>query len=504
VDTGQDVLVGRLRERQRLAAAITRARAGLGEALVVTGGVGIGKTTLVEQVTSTATGTQIRKVTGIRSEQALPYAALHRLLLPAFDRVDSLPRRQYAAMTTAFGLSSGTAVDPYLIGLATLTLLVDSARTSPLLCVVDDAQWLDRASLEALTFVARRLSTGGVAMFCCVLDPSAQSGAFAGLPTLRLHGLDDEDSRTVLEHRAGPVDRQVARRIVTASGGNPLALVEFARALRPARLSGIEPTAQSPPPTGRRTALVRLDIGLGRYPEAFATAYAVFREGITGPDEQILADLVEAATRVGRTEVAAAAIRRLRVRALASGTGRARGLLARSEALVASPEDAEAHHTDAIARFERAGVRLDQARARLLYGGWLRRERRRSEAAQQLGTAHRMFVSMGAEGFAERALGELRAAGAHAGRRSGRQHTALTPQEEQVTRLATGGSTNREIAIALAISENTVAHHLRNIYRKLDVTSRRELARREDLPSSRSRHGDGEPADAAFLRRPGA
>jgi DNA-binding CsgD family transcriptional regulator len=228
-----------------------------------------------------------------------------------------------------------------------------------------------------------------------------------------------------------------------------------------------------------RISLTLLDIGRGRYADALAAARPVFEEDAPGFGNLILPELAEAAARAGDPALARAALDRLAARAPASGTDWARGLLARTRGLLAGADRAEAHYQDAIARLEQARMPLDQARAHLLYGEWLRREKRRSDAVTQLRTAHGMFASMGAEGFAERARIELRAAGARARHRPAAEAEArvLTSQEEQVARLAARALTNREVATRLFISESTVAYHLRKAFRKLGVSSRRELAR---------------------------
>jgi DNA-binding CsgD family transcriptional regulator len=242
--------------------------------------------------------------------------------------------------------------------------------------------------------------------------------------------------------------------------------------------------------TGCRMALTLLGNGRGRYQDAFTPAKQIFDEDAPGFGSQVLPELVEAASRVDELDVARAALRRLRVRAMASGTDAARGLLARSQALLAPHDQAEAHHTKAISLLARTDMSVDQARAHLLYGEWLAGQRRQTDAVVQLHTARRMFDSMGAEGFAERARGGLLAVGARAGRRATTEPDELTQQEAQVARLAKDGLTNREIATTLFISENTVAYHLRKVYRKLDVTSRRELARQVDpAVSARRRPG---------------
>jgi DNA-binding CsgD family transcriptional regulator len=216
----------------------------------------------------------------------------------------------------------------------------------------------------------------------------------------------------------------------------------------------------------------------GHYADAYRLARTVNDEDAPVFGNQILPELVEAATRFGKMRIAEQALRTLTERAQTSGTDWARGLLARSQGLLASNGHAEAHYVDAIASLDKARMPLDHARAHLLYGEWLRRRRRRSDAVEQLTRAHGMFVEMGTEAFADRAAIELRAAGAAAHSRVVARKHALTPQEEQVAQLAAHSMTNREIATALFISESTVAHHLKKVFQKLGLRSRRELKQR--------------------------
>jgi polyisoprenoid-binding protein YceI/DNA-binding CsgD family transcriptional regulator len=190
-----------------------------------------------------------------------------------------------------------------------------------------------------------------------------------------------------------------------------------------------------------------------------------------------LADVIEAAARSGDTDAAAAGLARLSEGALASPTPWALGLLARARALLARDEDAEALYQEALAQLGRSGVVSELARTRLLYGEWLRRQRRRRDARDQLRAAHERFESMGAETLAERARVELLATGEHARRRTAETRDQLSPQEAQVARLASEGARNREIAAQLFISPSTVAYHLRKVFRKLDVRTRTQLAR---------------------------
>jgi DNA-binding CsgD family transcriptional regulator len=220
--------------------------------------------------------------------------------------------------------------------------------------------------------------------------------------------------------------------------------------------------------------------GLGRYDEARVAALRVFEypHDVGGPVNWGMVELIEAAVRAGTPELAAGVRPRLAEMARASGTDWALGIAARSEALLADDQRAEELYVEAVDRLGRSRMAVDLARAHLLYGEWLRRQRRRIDARKQLRTAHDLFSDFGMEAFGERARVELEATGEHARRRSVHSLGQLTPQEVQISRLVARGNTNREIAAQLFISPSTVEYHLRKAFRKLGVKSRTQLARR--------------------------
>jgi DNA-binding CsgD family transcriptional regulator len=216
--------------------------------------------------------------------------------------------------------------------------------------------------------------------------------------------------------------------------------------------------------------------GLGRFEEALAAAQQAGE--VTHASwwrDWGLVELIEAAARSGKPELAVDALGRLSQITAASGTDWALGVEARSRALLSDGEAAETLYRQAIERLERTRVRVELARAHLLYGEWLRRERRRLDAREQLRHAHESFTQFGMEAFAERARVELEATGEHARRRTVETRDDLTPQEAQISRLAADGATNQGIAAQLFISPSTVDYHLRKAFRKLGVKSRHQL-----------------------------
>jgi DNA-binding CsgD family transcriptional regulator len=205
---------------------------------VVRGDPGVGKSALLEYVAGRASGCRVARAAGVQSEMELAFSGLGQLCAPMMDRVDRLPEPQRDALRTAFGLASGAAPERFLVGLAVLSLLSDVAGEEPLVCLVDDAQWLDRASAQALEFVARRLVAESVALVLAVREPADEED-FAGPPQLVVDGLGDEDARALLASVIPwPLDERVRDRIVAETHGNPLALVELPRGLTPAQLAG--------------------------------------------------------------------------------------------------------------------------------------------------------------------------------------------------------------------------------------------------------------------------
>jgi DNA-binding CsgD family transcriptional regulator len=232
------VLQGRRTECAALDRLLEAARGGHSGVLVVRGEAGVGKSALLEYAREAASEFRVTQAAGVESEMELPFAGLHQLCATLLDRLDRLPPPQRDALGTAFGLTSGTRPDRFLVGLASLSLLSDAVDQEPLLCLIDDAQWLDQSSAQVLAFVARRLKAESIALFFAEREPD-ELDALAGLPELRLEGLSDVHARELLGSVvSGPLDERVAERIVAETHGNPLALLELPHGSSPVDLAG--------------------------------------------------------------------------------------------------------------------------------------------------------------------------------------------------------------------------------------------------------------------------
>src|SRR6266568_8782955 len=229
-------LTGRHSERDVLDRLIEALGAGESRALVLRGEPGVGKTALLEYLVEQGPGFRVVRAAAVQSEMELAYAGLHQLLASMLDRLDGLPAPQSEALRTAFGLASGRPPDRFFLGLAVLSLLSDVAEEQPLLCVVDDQQWLDRGSADVLAFVARRLGAESVGL---IFGARAISDELAGLPELVVGELSEVEAGALLDSiLTAPLDPRVREQIISETRGIPLAMLEVLRDLTPAELPG--------------------------------------------------------------------------------------------------------------------------------------------------------------------------------------------------------------------------------------------------------------------------
>jgi DNA-binding CsgD family transcriptional regulator len=258
------MLLDRLTERAALSSLLQAARGGRSAVLVMHGEAGMGKTALLEDAIASAAGMRIARVAGIESEMELAYAALQQLCAPMLDGLERLPDPQRQALGVVFGLRTGEPPDRFLVGLAALSLLADAAQEQPLLCVIDDAQWLDQVSAQALGVAARRLLGEPVALVVAAREPGVE---FRGLPELLVGGLGERDARDLLGAVISrPLDERVRERFIAETGGNPLALLELPKGLTPADLDGGLDVMAAPGLPGR------LEDSFRRRMEAFSQA----------------------------------------------------------------------------------------------------------------------------------------------------------------------------------------------------------------------------------------
>ncbi len=279
------------------------------------GEAGIGKTALLDYLCDRASGCQVARTAGVESEIELAFAGLQQLCAPFLERLPRLPSPQADALRSAFGLRGGDAPDRFLVGLAVLTLLSEVAEEQPLICMVDDAQWLDRASEQALAFAARRLVAESVAMVFAVREPSDDQ-ELGTLPELTVRGLDADDARALLQWaQPGPMDERVRDRLVAETRGNPLALLELPRGLRVDELAG--------------------GFGLSRWPGVSASIEESFRRRVEAlPDETRALLLVAAAEPLADPLLLWRAADRLGIRFMAADPVETDGLLTIGERVI--------------------------------------------------------------------------------------------------------------------------------------------------------------------------
>lgn len=303
-------IIGRAREVDAIVNVLERARGGVSGVLVVRGEAGTGKTVLLQQGLELAVGFEVTTLTGVESEVELGYAGIHRLVQPMIGNLASLPGPQRIALAGALGLeeTSGSP-DRFRLGLAILTLLSEAAKQKPLLCVIDDAQWLDRESLDAIAFVARRLLADPVVLLVAVRTGGERETTLAGMPSLEIVGLDDADARELLTGSVpDDIATSVVERIVGVADGNPLALIELGSELTQAQRRG------------------DADIHQAHRSSAGAEAKFVRDLRVLPPDTQLLL-LIAAADSSGRLRVVFGAAGALGIRSDASRAAETAGLV---------------------------------------------------------------------------------------------------------------------------------------------------------------------------------
>jgi DNA-binding CsgD family transcriptional regulator len=275
------VLHGRRAECARIDHLLAEARELHSGALIVRGEAGVGKTALLTYAGDHAGDMPVLRSAGVEAESEFPFAALHQLVRPVLDRVGTLPTRQAAALGAAFGTAERVGEDRFLVSVALLTLLAEVAEKRGLLCLVDDAQWLDRASADALVFTARRLEAEGVVLLMAARDDALRGFGAPGLAELRLRGLDDESADALLvEQSPVEMDHKVRNQLRASAAGNPLALVELPQALSEAQLAGRQPLPE-PLPIGAAMERIFLE-RTRRLPAATQTLLLVAAAEDTG------------------------------------------------------------------------------------------------------------------------------------------------------------------------------------------------------------------------------
>lgn len=242
------MLVARAAEEAALGTLLERARVGQGGALALTGDPGVGKSTLLARATAIASDMRVLRAVGVEAERTLAHATLHQLLAPVLNRADALAQPQARALRVVFGLESGEPPDRFLVAVGALTLLSEVASERPVLCLIDDVQWADPASVQALGFVARRLDAEPIAMLLAAREGDGEEIGALGIPELRLAGLPAAGAVDLLDQRWGPrLVPAVRDRLVLACAGNPLALLEMPGALTGHQLAGRHPLPEPMP-----------------------------------------------------------------------------------------------------------------------------------------------------------------------------------------------------------------------------------------------------------------
>ncbi|SER60532.1 AAA ATPase domain-containing protein [Lentzea xinjiangensis] len=485
---------------------VAQARAGRGGALVVAGEAGTGVTALLENALPTATDVRVLRVVGAASERRLPFAALHRLCAPLRAEVDRLPEPLRSTLLTVLTCrGADVALDEQMVGVALVELLAHASGRTPLVCAADDWRWWDAPSRRVLAFAARRVDSLRCAVVLAVRD-GREHLELDGLPRLRLAPLGERDAAALLDARwRGPLDPRVRDRVVVEARGNPRALVTLPQAATPAALAGgwgavegVRVDADAVDEWARRSAV------LPRPARAFLLIAATDSTGdpallwtaaaSTGAEPPAPAGLVEVGARVRFPH----SLDRCAVYRSASPRARRAAHRALAEAAGANDVERRAWHRAAAASTPDEGVAADLASAAHLVwdrGGAAARaaflERAAHLTPDRATRAARAVEAAAAHcdaGSFDAAAVLLGTVGPHGGKRweevrdratrarsATDRLTGLTGRERDVAVLVAAGATSREVGERLVLSTRTVDAHLRSIFRKLGIRSRREL-----------------------------
>jgi hypothetical protein len=272
--TTTPLLLGRDTERAAIGDLLAGARASRSAALVISGEPGVGKSALLDEAAAQAADMRVLSGAGVESEAHLPFAALHQLVRPVLEHLENLPEPQARALRGALGLAPEAGADRFLVSLAVLSLLAETAELGPVLCLVDDAHWLDDASADAFVFVARRLEAEGIVVLFAAREGEVRRFEAPGLARLELGGLDSVVAGELIDRHAGSrLSPELRDRLIAETDGNPLAMLELASALSDEQLSGAD-AVLAPMPVGDRVARAFLARVLG-LPEGAQTLLLV-------------------------------------------------------------------------------------------------------------------------------------------------------------------------------------------------------------------------------------
>ena len=451
------MLLGRDAEQRVLDDLLHRARAGRSAVLVLRGEPGIGKTALLGYAEAGARGMTVLRCAGIEAEHEFPFAGLHQLLRPFLGLLDRLPEPQAAALRGAFGLTFDPVHNRFLVSLGLLSLLAELSEQAPVLCLVDDAHWLDQPSQEALVFAARRLEAEPVALVMASRQRDGIRFEAAGLPELELRGLDEQPAHALLESGLKrPAAAEIVTMLVRSARGNPLALLELPTSLSNRQLRGTEPIAGP-----LRTK--------GAVEESFRLRVSQLPAGV----RQVL--LLAAAEERGDLHTLEPALKRcgLSVSDFAAaeeaGLVQVDGAVLFRHPLVRSAVYRAATHTERRAAHQTLAAAAEDP-VRSAWHRALAAQRADESIAAELETAGAAAVARGAHATAAAAFERAAELSQQA---PSKAHRLLWAAQTSLT----AGASNKDVAAQLFLSSRTVEYHLGKVFTKLGVASRVELAR---------------------------